>query len=171
MFVILLEKKVSHQTVLLAVHSTTKLVRYLLKCRRMVITSSRCTRSIWGQKDDPPCELRASHRQGLSRSGRQREGWLVRGKKEQGKNTVHSVHVIIMVIVMPSPFSSLLSRMAMVSLLSETPWAFRMSALMPGNLGEDINRPSYENVYNPAPSTSRKYLGGEDKRMQWMRAE
>lgn len=66
-------------------------------------------------------------------------------KRERG----HSKSTVRMILkfyskhgVFPSPFSSLLSRMAMVSLLSETLWAFRISALIPRNFGDDINRPS-----------------------------
>lgn len=42
------------------------------------------------------------------------------------------------------PFSSALSFTARVSLLRDTIWAFKMSVLIPGNFGEEINLPSYE---------------------------
>lgn len=65
-------------------------------------------------------------------------------EKKREKNVRLSVWLLKSLFLedVPQPFSSLLSRIAIVSLLSETAWAFRMSALIPRNFGDDINRPS-----------------------------
>lgn len=80
---------------------------------------------------------------GFSGQGvKEKDDWGGKRNIEFIKSTVNPIYNISAATEAPSPFSSLLSRMAMVSLLSETTWAFRMSALIPGNLGDDISRPS-----------------------------